>query len=191
MKKRWTLRRFAARGMDSPALLKTISWLQCVSNVSYLYMAKCLRLMGILIIIIVSLKGQPFPPLINQNYSPPDCVINPTPCSILFTDTSLYFTTLRYSSTGLTYNFIVSSSLVIVTLYFEEPNKTGQGQRVFTVRINDELPDTIDVFRMSGGQKKVLSLSKILPIQNGQLKIVLRPLVGNVIISKIELNEKN
>lgn len=131
----------------------------------------------------------------DSNYSPPDCAFGPNglptialPCSSGYTDPTLPITTLRYgySATPLDYNLTVPAGPILLTLSFVEPNKTGIGQRVFTVKVGNLAPLTLDLFKLSGGAKQQLDVPIILETQ-GVVHISLKSVTGNPLISGIKV----
>lgn len=130
---------------------------------------------------------------IDANVSPQDCALSPIgaptvalPCSVNYFDSSLPITNLRYGYVGatLTYTLTVPSGPVFLTLSFVEPNKTGPGQRLFDVRVNNGPPMRLDLFAMAG-LKKQLDLTLPVQVLNGRITIVLKPIVGNALVSGI------
>lgn len=149
--------------------------------------------MKYLFLLSVSLFGQST----DQNFSPPDCALNssgaPTvalPCSAPYADSTMPLPTLRYgyAAAPLTYTLTFPTGPALVTLSFVEPNKTGIGQRIFTYKVNNQAPISLDIFKLSGGQKKQLDVT-VMTVSSGTITIVLTPQVGNAVISAIRIDQ--
>lgn len=67
--------------------------------------------------------------------------------------------TLRYG-TSFSYDVpVAGNGVYTIALEMVEPNKTGIGQRVFTVTANGTISAPIDLFALTGGQKRKYSLT--------------------------------
>jgi len=78
---------------------------------------------------------------------------------------------VRYAS-NFSYRAPMNSGLYVVTLYFVEPNATAKGQRVFDVRINQQLIySKLDVFAITGGANRVLKRSVVVAVAENVLII--------------------
>lgn len=112
------------------------------------------------------------------------------PCAVVYTDQTLPIISMVYSALGdpLVYpKLSVPNGAAMVVLSFVEPNKTAAGQRVFTVRVNDTPPITVDVFKMTGGAKKRLDIPLLIDVEGGGIRLELRASAGNAMISQIKV----
>lgn len=138
-----------------------------------------------------------FPLIYGQtNLQTPDCaLVNnvPTtvgPCSILYTDPTMPIPTLTYGYNSATLSYLINSpsTYALVTLSFVEPNKTGAAQRVFTFKAGNQAPVTVDIFKLSGGQKIQLDYTFPVLTTNGLLGLIFTPIVGNALVSAIRID---
>lgn len=73
-----------------------------------------------------------------------------------------------------------------VLFYLMEPNKTGTGQRRFTITINGQVSPVFDLFQLAGlRQQYKYSMGAF--VGNGVLRIDFRATVGNAVVSAIEI----
>jgi hypothetical protein len=101
------------------------------------------------------------------------------------------YQTLRYSnppSTPIVYSFAVPSGNYTVTLRFLEPNKTAAGQRAFNVKLQDSAVARLDPFAAAGGAMKSSETSYPVTVTNGQINLRLEAVLGNAIISAIQVD---
>lgn len=76
----------------------------------------------------------------------------------------------------------------IITFEFFEPVVTTPGQRIFSVRVNNQIVlDKLDVFKETGAMKKAINRSIIALGANGHLIISFEPLVRTAIVSHISI----
>lgn len=101
------------------------------------------------------------------------------------------YPSLRYGYGGgpLSYSLPFNNGPAIVTLKFSEPNKLAPGQRLFTFRVDNQIPQQIDIFKLSGGQKKALDISFPIIVANGVVNITFTAQVGNSLINVIAIQQ--
>jgi hypothetical protein len=104
------------------------------------------------------------------------------------------YRTLRYTNpagSGLSYTFQLPPGYVSysLTLKFVEPNKTGSGQRIFSVFLNGAaaLPN-LDLFAVAPGALKPYDATFPIPGASGQVRIDLPAVTGNAVISAIQID---
>jgi hypothetical protein len=106
---------------------------------------------------------------------------------------ALPYNTLRYSApagTPIFYAIPLPAGSYTLKLFFGEPNKTGVGQRVFSVSANGAaLITNLDLFAMAPGALKPYTVSFPLVTTGTTLRIVLTPSVGNADISGIQVDD--
>lgn len=101
----------------------------------------------------------------------------------------LPYRALRYSTSGaVSYAIPAAAGDYVVTLYFEEPNKTGPGQRGFDVVVNGStVKARLDVYAEAGGALKPYVLT--VPVTStGTITVKLVPTLGNALISGLQLD---
>ncbi len=96
--------------------------------------------------------------------------------------------TLRYGPV-FSYDIPVHSGFYLVTFHMSEPNKTGPGQRLFTITANGVQSDPLDVFALAGGAKIPYSLSLLTMVGNGHLRITFAASLGNAMVSAMEITQ--
>lgn len=95
------------------------------------------------------------------------------------------YQTLRYGP-AFTASYVTSNGFYIVNLLFLEPNKTGPGQRRFTIMVNGLLTQVIDLFALAGLMVPyTLTVPAI--VTNGNLSMQFTATVGNAVLSGIEI----
>lgn len=99
------------------------------------------------------------------------------------------YVNLRYAQ-SFSYTLQVAPGYYIVTLAFIEPNKTAVGQRLFNVLINGQQAlSSFDVFQASGGALKPIQKAFPVVAASGTIQIQFTALVGNAIVSGVELDQ--
>lgn len=93
--------------------------------------------------------------------------------------------TLRYSP-NFSYSIPVPNGFYVVDLGLMEPNKTGPGQRVFTVTANGSASAPLDLFKLSG-LKQQYTLTMFATVNTGILKLDFRATLGNAVVSSISV----
>ncbi len=94
------------------------------------------------------------------------------------------YQTLRYG-TSFSYTIpLASQGLTSVSVLLMEPNKTGPGQRVFTVTVNGHQSPPLDLFALTGG-KLVPYEVDFLFVAVGQVTVSLNASIGNAVVSAI------
>ncbi len=136
---------------------------------------------------VMSLAGQG----IDQGLATPDCSNNPQglPCSAKYTLQTLPIPTYRYgvNGVGFDYAFLGPSGPAFLVLRFEEPNNYPLGQRVFTVKIGDQAPMTIDIFKAVGQSKLLEVVVPVMIPADAPFKILFRPVTGKPLIADIRI----
>jgi len=108
-----------------------------------------------------------------------------SPCAAIYTDPAMPITTMLWTYLGgpMDCAFPAPNGLHHITLRFVEPNKTAAGQRVMTLRVNNGLPVTLDVFAAAGGAKRLLELTIPVVVVDSLVRVALRARAGNVMLS--------
>lgn len=91
---------------------------------------------------------------------------------------------LRYGVT-FSYRIPVDPDSYFVTLTFVEPNKTAAGQRTFTVAVNGQVSDPLDVFALGGAgvvKKQYFAIAS-----TGIIQLDFKGVTGNALVSRIEI----
>jgi hypothetical protein len=97
------------------------------------------------------------------------------------------FTTLRYAP-GFSYTIPVQNGLYAVNLGFIEPNKSGAGQRVFTVTANGQQTAPIDLFKLAGQVNLPYAAPTIYAfVGAGFLTLQFAATAGNALVSTISV----
>jgi N-acetylneuraminic acid mutarotase len=98
-----------------------------------------------------------------------------------------------WGGTAFTFNIPVSGSAqYTVNLHFTENNKTAVGQRVFDVKINNNIVlSNFDIFQQAGGEFKTIVRSFTAPAVNGQVSISFIRKTENAKVSAIEVLGSN
>lgn len=96
---------------------------------------------------------------------------------------------LRYSSgtNPFGYSLKLDNGFYRVRFYLMEPNKTGAGQRLFTITANGQSSAALDLFKLAGLRGQY-SLDMFVPVNNGVLAITFRSTLGNAVVSGFEVN---
>jgi len=95
---------------------------------------------------------------------------------------------LRFS-TSFSYTFAAPVGNYEVTFKFLEPNKTSISQRIFNVTANGQpLLTNVDVFKLAGAPNMPVSLKVGFGTSQPGIKFVFTGVVGNAIISGIQLD---
>jgi len=134
------------------------------------------------------LRAQSFIP----NCTPPTCSpTNASPCAAVYVDASMPIANLYwvYNGAGMDCAWPgISDGPVILRLTWIEPNKTGSGQRVMRVRVNDGLPFLVDVFQATGAVKRLLEVPVLVDVhgQSG-VRLSIRAQAGNVMLSDVKI----
>jgi len=104
------------------------------------------------------------------------------------TTTPVLYQTQRWSSTPLQYQFPVPNGNYSVKLKFAEIYFTQPGQRVFNATINlTSVLTNFDVVASAGGPNLAVDKAFPVTVTNGQITILLTPVVQNPAISAIEI----
>lgn len=100
----------------------------------------------------------------------------------------LVLSALRYGLSGaaFSYSIPVAPDFYDVTLTFVEPNKNAPKQRLFTVTLNGQASDTLDVFAVAG-TNTALRVGYIAIANTGLIRLEFKATVGNPMISRIEI----
>jgi Malectin domain len=115
-----------------------------------------------------------------------NCGIPPTSCPPGLTPP---FFNLRYG-TSFSYSIPVAPGLYTVTLGFIEPNKTGPGQRLFSVSTNGfSALSRLDVFQEAGGALKPITKTFPVIAVGGLISLQFTGNVGNAVISGIQVSD--
>jgi hypothetical protein len=105
-------------------------------------------------------------------------------------DPNLYQTEHYSASGNLIYQFAVPNGSYTVALRFAELYYATRDQRVFDIVINGVLAcRSFDVFAVAGGANKAVDLTFPVSVWNGQVTIVMTPLVGLPKVNAIEITE--
>lgn len=125
------------------------------------------------------------------DFSPPStCAANG---SCAFSDPAMGappYDTLRYGfgMAPFFYSIPVPNGTCSLTLGFSEPNKTGAGQRIFTITANDQTVAGVDIFARAGAAKTIVTipLSGVV-VSAGVLQIRFTPQPGtwNAFVSSL------
>jgi Malectin domain len=91
---------------------------------------------------------------------------------------------LRYG-TSFGYNIPVPNGWYNVSLTLVEPNATVARQRQFTVTVNGQTTDSIDVFSLAGADNVAYTYSLQALAGAGYVKLQFQGVVGNAIVSEI------
>jgi hypothetical protein len=101
------------------------------------------------------------------------------------------YSSLRYTTspgTSLTYTFAVTPGKYICILKFVEPNKTGPGQRVFSIALNGTvITPAMDLYAVAG-LLKPYDLTYPTTITGNQLVLTLTGITGNAVLSGIQID---
>jgi hypothetical protein len=93
--------------------------------------------------------------------------------------------TLRYG-VRFSYRIPAPAGIYLVKLSFVEPNATAAGRRLFTVTINGQTSDTIDIFKEVG--LKVEHVIQTTAVSYwGFVKIDFAGVIGNAVVTQIQL----
>jgi hypothetical protein len=93
--------------------------------------------------------------------------------------------TLRY---GVRFSYRVPAppGIYLMKLSFVEPNATAAGHRLFTVTINGQTSDTIDIFKEVGLKKEHIIQTTAISYW-GFVKIDFAGVIGNAVVTQIQL----
>lgn len=84
------------------------------------------------------------------------------------------------------YDLPIANGFYTVALEMVEPNKTGPGQRIFSVTVNGLSTKPLDLFALTGGQKILYALTVPALVANGDLHIQFTGTAGqNAVINAI------
>ncbi len=97
------------------------------------------------------------------------------------------FPALEWTSGPLTCTVPVASGMTAVSVSLMEPNKTGPGQRVFTVTVNGMQSAPIDLFALTGGKLIVYEYDTPLFVAAGEVTITVKASIGNPVVSQIKI----
>jgi len=147
----------------------------------------------VLVLALQALLGaQALFPGIEQGLAQPigcnPAVVNP--CVVRYTDNTSEVPTLIYGANAGPMDWpsiSVPNGAAMLVLTFVEPNKTGAGQRVFTVKVDKAPLITVDVFKLAGGAKKRLEIPILIDVSAGSINLSLRSVTGNALISQIKI----
>jgi hypothetical protein len=106
-------------------------------------------------------------------------------------DDPLYQTDRRWASTEGTarYRFVVPNGRYEVSLLFAESEATQVGQRVFDIRVEgNTLWPSYDIFLDAGAHRAVIKKT-VVDVDDGQINIVLRPIIGQPKINAIAIRD--
>lgn len=147
----------------------------------------------LLLLFLPVLQGQVsfIPGLPGDTFCPPPVSPCRNSATCLYTDLSIPEpNTLLYGFGGFpfTCTIPVVSSLVDVVLGFYEPNKIATGQRVFNVSVNGGGALSIDLFSLAGLKRFTTVTIPNVAVVNGLVRISFTGVVGNAVISTIDLN---
>ncbi len=95
------------------------------------------------------------------------------------------YQTLSYGVTMICNIPVSANGLYSVALLMLEPNKTGPGQRVFTVTINGDTKGPLDLFALTGGKLIPYEVDYLFFEVERQITITFRASVGNAVVSAI------
>jgi len=84
------------------------------------------------------------------------------------------------------YDIPRTAGIYTVRITLVEPSKTAAGQRLFTIAINGQVSDPIDVYALAGGINKPVVLT-FTAVVVGKLHLVFQAIAGNAIASLIQL----
>lgn len=146
------------------------------------------RLAAVVALVASPLLAQPLP--LTDGLIPQPC--NPVltrPCTVLYTDATMPIPTLVYGASGDAFSITRTAinGLNYVRLTFIEPNQTAAFRRVFTVRVNDGLPQSIDVWAAAGLKKPLtITLGPVLVTDNA-VRVTFKGVTGNAMVSAIEV----
>jgi len=105
-----------------------------------------------------------------------------------YTDASLGGPPLNSLRYGLRFSYRVPAppGIYLVKLSFVEPNATAAGRRLFTVTINGQTSDTIDLFKEVGLKKEHVIQTTAVSYW-GFVKIDFAGVIGNAVVTQIQL----
>jgi hypothetical protein len=93
---------------------------------------------------------------------------------------------LRYA-TSFAYNIPVPNGIYLINITMVEPNKTGAGQRVFTVAANGQTSAPIDLYAITGA----INIPYVFPMEAlvgaGFLRLQFQATAGNAVVSAISI----
>jgi len=92
---------------------------------------------------------------------------------------------LRYG-TRFSYRIAAPPGVYLVKLSFVEPNATAAGRRLFTVTINGQTSDAIDIFKEVGLKKEHILMPTAISYW-GFVKIDFAGVIGNAVVTQIQL----
>lgn len=109
----------------------------------------------------------------------------PTSIYVDMTLGSAEWVDMRYGL-SFAYDVPVANGIYTASLEMVEPNKTGMGQRIFTVSANGLTSSPIDLFKLAGGTKKHYTLMLPVIVGNGNIHLQFVGQAGqNAVISAI------
>jgi Malectin domain len=96
---------------------------------------------------------------------------------------------LRYSQPGspISYNIPVTNGAYAVNVTLAEPNKTGPGQRIFTITVNGQTTDPIDIYAATGGQNIPFVVPLLPVVSAGYVRLQFTAIAGNAVVSEISV----
>ena len=95
------------------------------------------------------------------------------------------YQTLRYG-TSFSYTIPVPTpGMTAVSVLLMEPNKTGPGQRLFTITVNGHTSAPLDLFALTGGKLIPYEYDTALFVAQSQVTISFNAIVGNAVVSAI------
>ena len=96
------------------------------------------------------------------------------------------WSTLRYAP-AFSYDIPIPNGFYTVKLDMLEPNKTAAGQRVFTITANGIQSDPIDLFKITGAINAQTSITQLVMVGNGHLRIAFQATAGNAVVTALEI----
>lgn len=95
------------------------------------------------------------------------------------------FDTLRYGS-RFSYKLPATPGAYLIRVYFVEPNATAAGRRVFTVSVNGQASDAIDLFQDGGAHaQRIIETSAV--SYWGFVRLDFVATIGNAVATMIEI----
>ena len=94
--------------------------------------------------------------------------------------------TLRYGPV-FSYDVPVHNGFYSITFHLVEPNKTGPGQRLFTITANGIQSDPLDIFALAGFAKLDHPVTLFVLVGNGHLRITFAASLGNAVVSAMDI----
>lgn len=144
------------------------------------------RSLGLSVVVAGSAADHYHQPMVPCRFSG-STVLNP-PCAALYSDATVVSSTLLYAvGQPLTYTLPAPAAVCDVAIMAWEPNKTGVGQRVFSIQAGDRSSGPIDLFALAGQKRLYRLILPSVPAVNGQITVQFLPLIGNPVVSSLQL----